>query len=457
MSLAQLWATLRAAWPRIALMVLVAAAIAFALASALPKQYSAKARVMLNIDNTDPNQYSQLRRGMAEGYIATEMRLVADDAVTRDVVRRLGWPDNPQVIGEWQAQTDGVGDVTAWAATQLARNIAVRELEDSSILEIYYSSSSLDAAKQIVAVIRSAYIDQSQVLRAAAARRASAWNRTQATRALAVVHAAEAARAKFVTANQIAIDTPHGGLDYQAQATAMTQSATTIKPPAAAAAGDATTYRLTRQLDTLDGEIAVLRLRGESNPATVALVAQRDSVAQQLAREKAVSQSGPSATANQIGLVRAQRDADYLQARLHLLDRAPLYDELARLDRDIALKVRRYNAAAARVADFDQIAAAPSGLRVVGDIIADDEASFPNIPVMTALAAGASLAFGIAIALLAELGRRQVRGVEDLTFFAGVPVLAVIAADAPRGWWRSIAGRLDFRRRRRRTALAASV
>ncbi len=457
MSLAQLWATLRAAWLRIALMVVVAASVAFALASALPKQYSAKARVMLNIDNTDPNQFSALRRGMADGYIGTEMRLVADDAVTRDTVTRLGWPDSPPVISAWQDATGGTGDVAAWAAHQIAGNIGVQQLEDSAIIEIYFSSSSLEAAKQIVAVIRSAYIDQSQKLRAAAARRASAWNRTQAARALTAVQTAETARAAFVTANRIAVDTPVGGLDYQAQQTALMQAATNGNASLPAAPADGTVDRLKRQLDTLDGEIAVLRLRGEANPATVALEAQRESTAQQIEREKAVVLSGPSATVGQIGLVRAQRDADYLKARLNLIDRAPLYDELARFDRDVAMKVKLYNAAVARVADFDQVAAAPSGLRVIGDVIASDDPTYPNVPGLTALAAGASLALGVAIAVLAELGRRQVRGVEDLAFATGAPVLAIIARGAPAGRWRSVSKRLGLQRWRRRQAPAVSA
>lgn len=425
MSLGQLWMTLRAAWLKIALMVVVAASVAFGLASGLPKQYTAKARVMLNIDNADPMQYSALGRGMAAPYIATEMRLITDLAVTTDVVTKLGWPENPQVIGAWQA-SGGAGDVTTWAARQLAQGIGAAPFRDSSIVEIFYSSSSLDAAKQIVALVRTAYIDHSGNLRVDAARRASAWNRTQAARALVVVHAAEAARTNFMAANQIAVDTPAGGLDYQNHVETM--AATTARvPDAAFALGiNANADALRRRLNTFDLEIAVLRLRGDANPATVALQAQRAVVAQQLAHEVAVTQGGPSASGAQIGLVRQQRDADYLRSRLTLLARAPLYDRLATLDRDITLKTERYMAAAARVANFDAIANAPNGMKVVGDVIASDEPSFPNIPLMTAIAAGSALALGIALTLLAELGRRQVRGAEDLRFFAQVPVLAVI-------------------------------
>ncbi len=449
MSLAQFWATLRAARWSIVLMMLVASGVAWFLAADLPKQYTAKARVMLNIDSTDPTQYAALKRNTEQSYIATEMKLVVDDNVTRAVVTKLGWPDNPQVITAWQLATGGEGDVTTWAANQIAQSIAVQQLEDSSIIEIYYTSSSLEAAKQIVALIRAAFIEQNLKLRVDAARRAAAWNRTQVTRELTGLQRAEAARAAFMAANQIPLDTPQGGLDYAAQATAMQQSVGAIDAAksAAEAPEDPVVTKLRRKLDGLDAQLAVVRLQGETNPATVALTAERANVAQQLAREQAVSRAGPSATDAQIGVVRAQRDADYLAARLRLIDRAPLYDRLATLDREVKFRTVRYTAAAARVADFDQIAAAPTGLAVIGDVIASDDPSYPNVPLMVAIAAGSSFALASALAVVRELVQRQVRGAEDLRFFAKVPVLAVIAADVPRrSRWRALLARVPWPR-----------
>ena len=442
MSLAQVMATLRAAWLQIAMMVIVAAGLAAFLAEQEPKQYTAKARVMLNLQNTDPSRYSVAKKGIAAGYIGTEMRLMTDDAVTRQVVTALGWPDNPQVIAAWQSSTGGVGDVTTWAAHRIGANIGPRQLEDSSIIEINYSSSTYEAAKEIVAMIRGAYIDQSQRLRVEAARRASAWNRTEAANALKIVQAAEAERAAFVTANGIAVDSPEGGLEYQAQvyslrATLATDDASTN----ARARINPSADRLAQRLDALDRQIAVLRLRGDQNPATVMLQAARTATMQDLAREKAVAAGGAGVTGGTIGLVRAQRDAEYLKARLSVIERAPLYDRLATLNRDVKLKTARYQAATERVANFDSVAGTPSGVRVVGDVIASPDPSYPIIPLIVGVAAGTSFALAITLALIAELTRQQVRGVDDLTATVPAPVLAVIAdAPADRRWsrWRRL-------------------
>ncbi len=153
--------------------------------------------------------------------------------------------------------------------------------------------------------------------------------------------------------------------------------------------------------------------------------------------------AGPRASEAQIGAVRQQRDADYLAARLRLIDRAPLYDRLSALDREVALRTQRYKAIAAHAADFTEIAAAPSGLNIIGDVIASDDPTYPNIPLILAIAAGSSFALATALALVGDLVRRQVRGPEDLMFYAQTPILAVIPRDPPpRGRWRRRLARL---------------
>ena len=147
MSFAQLVATLRAAALRIALMVLVASGVAFAVASTLPKQYTAKARVLLDVDTSDPDQAALFGATRSPDYIGTQLRLVADEAVTHEVVAKLGWADNPQVDAAWREATGGVGDLTDWAAARVAQGIDPRQLEDSAIIEIYYTANSVAAGQ----------------------------------------------------------------------------------------------------------------------------------------------------------------------------------------------------------------------------------------------------------------------------------------------------------------------
>ena len=64
-------------------MVITGAGVAGGFARSLPKEYAAKARVMLDVGNEDPNQFSLLQKNTEAAYIGTEMRLITDDGVLR--------------------------------------------------------------------------------------------------------------------------------------------------------------------------------------------------------------------------------------------------------------------------------------------------------------------------------------------------------------------------------------
>ncbi len=442
MSLAQLWAIFRAAWLSIAAMVIVASVTAYYVASSLPKEYSAKARVMLNIGNSDPNQYSALGAKTEDSYLATQIRLVNDEAVLRDVVTKLGWPTDPAVISAWEQSTGGNGDITTWAAGRLEANVAARQFEDSSIIEIYYTADTVDSAKAIVSLVRSAYIDNDLRLRVEAARKASSWNRTVAAQALVALRKAGADRAAFVKANDIPIDSSNGNLEMRELTSLRTLSIPTegnlIDPVITSLMNQAKT-----RIAELDTQIAVMGAdRGASDPTMQTAMALRDVYRAQLARETEFANAGANATDAQTAATRVIRDNAYLEARMRILDRSPVYDKLAAIDRDLALREKLYINAAQRVLDFDAVAAAPSGLSVIGDVIADENMVYPNIPLMVGLAAGISLGLGLTIALMSEMLRRMVRGADDLEFYSGVPVMAVIASAPRRIGWFGRLGRL---------------
>ena len=443
MSLAQLYAILFKARWSILLMAIVGAAVAAGLSSTQPSQYQAKARVMLDIGDADPNQFSALRADTAGAFIGTEIRLVGDDAVTRDVVTKLGWVNDPGLIATWEKTTGGSIDVTTWAAHELAAGIQVHQFEDSAILEIIYTASSINAAKEIAGALRSAYIDNNLRLRVTAAQRASVWNRSQAAAAKITMDRALAGRIKFIADNKITIDNPNGSLEMRARTGARNRSITPPAGPRLIPVNTPAIQGLRSRLSALESQIGVtLAERGPGNPGTIAMTAMRDQAREQLARAISFAEAGANASAAEIETDRQRRSNDYLTARLDVLDRAPLYDRLAAIDREIELRLSLYQAAMQRVTNFDHIAAAPTGLRVIGDIIANDDAVFPNVPLSALLGGALSFGLGIALAMLGEMLRRPVRGVEDLRFFAKVPVLAVIAENVPQRSRR----RLLFRR-----------
>ncbi|MGI4876356.1 MAG: hypothetical protein ACRYG4_02585, partial [Janthinobacterium lividum] len=196
---------------------------------------------------------------------------------------------------------------------------------------------------------------------------------------------------------------------------------------------------LKQKLNELDASLALLHDRGPENPDYLMAMAQRPVLVSALQRETALDQVQANSAVTVVRTSNSVLDADYLRARLQVLGQAPLYDRLAAMEREIAMRQTLYAAAVSRVHSFDMIAAAPSGIRVIGDVIGDDTPSFPNRPLIGTLAAVFGLGLGLSIALLGELITRRIRGAEDLEFSSRVPVLAVIAPGparpTARRWW----------------------
>lgn len=427
MSVTQLFGVLRAARWSIVAMMLVASLTAFLYARTLPKQYTAKARVLLDIGNTDPTQFTGLKKDAINSYLSTALRLVGDAGVAGRVVDELGWVDSPQVIDAWQQQTGGTVDLRSWAASRVTGNLGASQLEDSAVIEIFYSAADPQIAKQIVGFVRTAYIANSQQLRVTAASRAAAWNRRQAARAKADLERAEQERIDFAKANKLVLN--EQGLTSEmstldASIRAATQRGAVLpdlrqKPTQAM-------VKLQQDLNNTELAVATLAQQGPANPDYLAGLSRAQSLRAQLARATAEAKdlTGDVLVATQE--MRAAADRDYLNARLLVLQQSDVYDHLLDLERAIAMKRRLYDAAVARADQFDLIAASPSTIKIVGDVIGSDDPSFPDIPVMTALGAGFGMMLGVALALIGEMMGHRIRTSEDLAVSSTVPVLAVI-------------------------------
>jgi capsular polysaccharide biosynthesis protein len=117
-------------------------------------------------------------------------------------------------------------------------------------------------------------------------------------------------------------------------------------------------------------------------------------------------------------------------------------DKLNQMVSEVQLRRQQYEQAAKRTGELQlESNVADSGLIVLGDATVTNRPSFPNWPLIFGLAAGAGLALGLVMSLLVELLNRRVRGAEDLSLAARVPVFAVIA-DRKRPEWQQLIKRI---------------
>ena len=187
MSARQLWQIL-AAWRWTVLaMMLTCLAVALLAARTLPERYTARARVMLDLFNADPNQFMFVNNGSIGPYIGTQIRLVGEYEVTGQVVDKLGWLTDPSVADAWIKATGGTGELRRWAAARIADNSFAQSVGGSGILEIGYSATDPQFAAHVAGLLREAYIAQSLANRAAMADRSAKWSVVREAKAIAAL------------------------------------------------------------------------------------------------------------------------------------------------------------------------------------------------------------------------------------------------------------------------------
>ena len=422
--------------------MLLSLIVAGAVGKILPARYPAAARVLMDNFKPDPVTGTMMNAAGLRSFTRTQIELIKDYRIAGEAVDKLGLTDNADLLAQWQAQTGGYGDFRRWVADRIIDSTRVDLIENSNILAIYYEASNPEVARRTANALREAYIENSLKFRTDSAGRTAEWYREQANRALKALEAAESAKTKFEQDNGIVM-TASGEAETVKLASlqaALTAARSNESMQQFEAVKQATTSsvvdQLKVQLASLNDQIETASERlGVQHPTYIAMLARRQQLERQLAREQVAARQ---AGAQQMGASRssvAQIEASYEAQRAKVFAMKEKLDKLNQLVGEVVLRRAQYEQAAKRTADLQlESNVADAGLIVLGDATVSGTPSFPNWPLIIGLATGAGLALGIVMGLFVELVNRRVRGAEDLSFAARVPVFAVIAERRKPAW-----------------------
>ena len=77
----------------------------------LPKRYTAKSEVVIDVKTPDPIAGIMLQGAMVNSYMGTQVDIIESDRVAVQVVKTLGLDRNPEVRDDWMDDTEGEGDI----------------------------------------------------------------------------------------------------------------------------------------------------------------------------------------------------------------------------------------------------------------------------------------------------------------------------------------------------------
>ncbi len=430
-------------------------ATALLVAWRLPERYPASARVMLDVIKPDPVTGAVIATQFVRGYTKTQTELIKDYRVAGEVVDKLGLVEKPEAKQIFEAESDGSEDIRRFFAQRIIDRTDAQLVENSNILEITYEAANPAVAQNTVAAIRDAYIDASLRFRTDSAGRTADWYRQQAEKAQTALVTAETAKSNFERANGLVMGT--GGVDaetiklqglQQALLSARASAGQQAFQVASVAGNSGIVESLKMQVATVNDQIQQAGERlGPSNPTIIGLLKRRTLLQGELAKETAAARATGGSAASASRQTIGQLENEYAAQKAKVLGSKDKLDQLGALQREVDLRRVQYEKAAARTADLKLEADVDeTGLVPLGAAVGSGSTSFPNIPLIGALAAFGGLVLGLMVAMGVELLGRRVRGSEDLAAAARVPVLAIIA-DAPRSPFRDWVRRLLTRGR----------
>lgn len=419
----------------------------------LPKRYTASTSVMLDVRTPDraadgPGAWDLVVGMLAPSYMATQVQVVNSERVARRVIRTLGLENSAELKQEWIDGTDGKGDLEAWLAEKLRKDLDVAAGRDSNIIDISYTAPDPAQAAAVANAFLQAYVDTSLELKVEPARAYKSFFDERAKRLREDLEAAQARLSQFQKANQLLVSPDR--LDVEtARLAGLSAQLVELQSNAAQNEGkrvqsgsrqdqlpEVVSNPLVAQLAaSLANEQARLQeLTARYGPKHPQLVEQRARLAEldsklQAATARASGSVSVNTSVNQTQLARVEKLLG--EQRAKVLKLQGFRDEGELLRRDVENAQTAYSAMRQRViqtaVESQNTSTNVSVLkRATEPALASSPKLFRNMAV--AIFLGSLLA--LATALVRELLDRRLRTVADVEFELGQPLLVTLPVAA---------------------------
>jgi len=155
----QLWAMLRANALWIAAFAAGLTVVTALVTMALPKTYEATAGVLISYEAKDPMTGRDVASFLAPSYLATQLDLLQSRELLFEVVKRLGWAQEPQRL-EGYAGERSEEAAAQYLADGLGRRLAIESHKDSRLVTVTYADRDPAAAAKVANLVAQVYLER---------------------------------------------------------------------------------------------------------------------------------------------------------------------------------------------------------------------------------------------------------------------------------------------------------
>lgn len=448
-------------------------ALAIILTFVLPKTYMAEVSVIVDSKMSDPITGSIIPMELEAANLATQTDIITSHNVAAKVVDKLKLAAVPQIIDEFQDDTNGIGSIRDWIAGRLSRRLEVKPSRLSNMINIRYKASDPEFAAVAANAFADSYIQASLELTADPARRQAAWFDDQLHALRSSVDAAQQRLSEYQR-KQNMIGTSDDHVDVEnaklvelttqlvGAQTTMYDARTRLKQVDQALEhgkleelpdilNNPVLQSMKVDLVRAQGNLAETAQRfGRNHPQYLSAAAQVSSLQAKMTAEIQTAKGSISQSAEI-----AEQRATQLQGAVNgqktkILELKRHHDELDVLSQEVVAAQHAYDAASQRASEVRlQGHLNQSNIAILNPAVAPLKAYRPSLPLDLAVGIIFGAIAGMGTVMVAELRNRRVRTQEDLVRSAGLVVLVELPRLASRS------RRRQLRRRIRTSRLSA--
>lgn len=443
MNFTQFLLILRARWLVATLALGVTVATTLVVSLILPKNYTATVSLVVDSKFKDPVTGVMLPSQLLPGYLATQVDIIQSQNVALRVVDGLKLTTHPAVQADFQASTQGEGDIRQWMAKLLLKKLEVTPSRESSVIQVGFSGTDPRFAASIANAFAQAYVQANLDLRVEPAKQLNSWYEGQLKQLRDNLETAQAALTAYqrekglVVGDERSIDVETARLAELSSQLVAAQAQTYDSTSRQGQSGNALAeveqnplvQSLKRDLSVAEANLSQMAEKmGKNHPKYQAAQAQVNALRDKLSSEIKLATRSVGTTAkvaqSREGEIRGALAAQ--KAKVIALKKQR--DEASVLIREVANAQAMYDAAMQRSGQSRmESLATQTDIAVLNPATPPLEASSPKVLLNTILAVFLGSLLGVGLVFLMEMIDRRVRSAEDLTAGLELPVLGELS------------------------------
>ncbi len=427
----------------VALAVTVLLTLGFSLVQ--QKTYKSTASVLLNYKGVDPLTGLTMPGQLLPGYMATQIDIISSKNVALRVVDALKLASSQAVLAQFNASTDGRGNIRDWLADLLLKKLEIVPSRESSVVEISFKG----ADPQFVSAVANAFADEYQrvtvLLKAEPMKKASSYFNEQTKLLRDNVETAQARLSKYqqekgivsLDFNRVDVELARLADLSQQLVAAQSQSfeansrermarGTAVDSPDVA--NNVLILNMRAALASAEAKFSEVSQRlAHNHPQYISAKAEVDKMRADL---NTALGSVSRSVGNNAAVLR-QRESELRSAlaaqKIKVLELNRARDELGVLLKDMDSAQRAFDAASQRLSQTRiEASSEQSDISILNPATPPMEPSSPRVLLNTLVAVLLGTVLGVGIGLLTEMLNRPIRSAADMKEVLGAPVLGTV-------------------------------